>query len=156
MWHFTCYSSLLHLSRKYWICLREINNFKFAIWYVFLFSRRKLPIIGSTLSGLCFSPSLEAFKARLDWPWAAQEVSALPMARGWSSVIFKVSSNPCHSMILFLSFSKHVSASEFLEVVGCGQCPAPEGAVGTQTCSLSVCRHCEDGIRSISHMLPAP
>ena len=48
------------------------------------------------------APSMEAFKARLDGALGKQSwwVVALPMARDWKSMIFKVPSNPSHSVIL--------------------------------------------------------
>ena len=48
------------------------------------------------------TPSLEAFKARLMWPWAAWSVGWQPCTRqgGWKSMIIVVLFNSGHSVIL--------------------------------------------------------
>ena len=46
-------------------------------------------------------PLLEALKARLDGPWAAELVGGSPAhGRGWGLVGFEVPSNPSHYVIL--------------------------------------------------------
>jgi len=50
-------------------------------------------------------PSLEAFKARLDGVWSTVgwQKRSLRMAGGWNWIIYKVPSNPNHSVILLPS-----------------------------------------------------
>jgi len=49
------------------------------------------------------APSLAVFKARMDGALSTLGwwKMSLPMARGWNQMIFKVPSNPNHSMILY-------------------------------------------------------
>lgn len=95
------------------------------------------------------APSLEVFKARSDGALSnlIQWVTSLPMTGGWSEIILKVPSSPCHSdfMITFfaktnlVSFHLHYEIPCKLDTVGFSCFSSKERAL--RLLSISVNKH---------------